>query len=45
MGGYGQYVWPSYIAMIVIFTISILLPLRRFRQLKAKLRSQIRIEF
>lgn len=40
MGGYAPFVWSSYGAMVAIFVISTVAPLRQSRRIKASLRSQ-----
>lgn len=41
MGGYGGFVWSSYVAMGIIFLVNVYSPLRRFRRLKVELRGKL----
>ncbi len=36
MGGYGWYVWPSYLAGVLVLALNLWLPLRRHRRLLAQ---------
>lgn len=40
MGGYGGFIWPAYLAMLFIFSLGFLLPLKKFRKIKDKLRGK-----
>lgn len=40
MGGYGSYVFASYAAMLTIFFLCLLGPLRQYRRIKTRLRSK-----
>lgn len=40
MSGYAGFIWPAYIAMLLVFAVSMILPLRQFRKIKKDLRSK-----
>ncbi len=44
MGGYAAYVWSSYGIALVVFGLSIILPLREKRQLEKRIRRIIQNE-
>lgn len=37
MGGYGLYVWTSYLAAVVVLVLNVLIPLRRNRTMRRAL--------
>jgi len=44
MGGYASYVWSSYGIAVVVFALSIILPLMEKRQLEKRIKNIIRDE-
>ncbi|MEM7255520.1 MAG: heme exporter protein CcmD [Pseudomonadota bacterium] len=36
MGGYAAYVWPSYVFALLVLTLNIWLPIRRWRRMRAQ---------